>query len=252
MDLMARQGAIRIAHFAHLGDQTCAWAPETAIHLLAKEIINKHSSLELPAIPSRYYDHVLAGARRIDYTNVRIEKRFHDIIPDIIVATAGGDLLIEVFVTNKVRSPKAEKIRQQKVRAIEVDVRHLRQVLDRSEVENQVIKETEHKQWLYAPEFETETPPLPRPIFIPKPPNIAASESGESDAIRKRRLAEALAAYQPPTHYDVPKRLNAEQRAKMMGQAPAMCKHCGTLTTDWATLNCDSSECVCRSCVSKH
>lgn len=250
--LVARRGEIRVAHFAHRGGQACYWARETAIHLLAKEIIGGHSSLELPAVHSRYHDRVLAGSRRLRYSNVRIEKRFHDIIPDIIVTGEGVDFIIEVFVTNKVRLAKAAKIRQQQTHAIEVDVRDLRHVLDRREVTKQIIGETTNKAWLYAPEFETDLPPPPEPVFQPPPPKIAAAEpaeSAESLALSAKRRAELAAAYKPPTPYNVPRRLSDVRRAMMMGQIPAKCKSCGAQTTNWATIDCETGICVCRSCV---
>lgn len=248
-DLIARQGAVRIAHFSHQGGQLCYWARETAIHLLAKEIISRHTALELPEVRSRYHDRVLAGARRIEYNGVRVEKRFHDIVPDIIVTADGADLIIEVFVTNKVRSAKAAKIRQQHTRAIEVDVRDLRHVLDRAEVTQQIIEETEHKFWLYAPEFESDLPPPPRSVYMPRPPPPPMAENTESTAVRAKRRAEAEAAYKPPVPYIIPQRLTVEQRAMMMGQAPAKCKICGALTTNWASIECETGQCVCRPCV---
>lgn len=246
--LIARQGEIRVAHFAHQGGQPCYWARETAIHLLAKEIISRHSALELPEVRSRDRDRVLTGARRISYNRVRVEQRFHDIIPDIIVTTEGGDLIIEVFVTNKVRNTKVEKIRQQKTRAIEVDVRNLRHVLNRTEVESQIIEETDHKFWLYTPEFDSDLPPSPKPVYLPQP---LSSESAESTALMAKRRAEAEAAYKPPTRYVVPQRLSAEHRAMMMGQLPAKCKLCGKVTTNWASIECETGFCICRPCVPK-
>jgi len=84
---VAKRGEIRVAHFAHFGQPPCAWGRETALHLLVKELLRSGTRLFVPAVVSRYSDRELVPARVLDYTNVRVEQRFHEIIPDLIVPT---------------------------------------------------------------------------------------------------------------------------------------------------------------------
>jgi len=48
--LVARQGQILVAHFAHHVDRNCAAAYETMLHQLAKQIIADKMELLLPAV----------------------------------------------------------------------------------------------------------------------------------------------------------------------------------------------------------
>lgn len=253
--LVARRGDVRAAHFAHYRQAACAWAKETALHLLAKQILRSTSEVQLPAVKSRYRDRELAPAFLLRYSNVRVEQRFHEIIPDLIVETAHGDLLIEVFVTHKVHEEKAQKIRNQRVRAIEVDVRHLRFELDPEVVRREIIHSTDRKRWIYTSEFDQDVPPPP-PTYrsLPATQEVSSAATAESADLvedQKKRDAELFASYKPPEPFVFPRRLSDKIRAQYMGQEPSRCIMCGSLTTSWARINCETGECVCRSCTSR-
>lgn len=140
------------------------------------------------------------------------------------------------------------------MRALEVDVRHLRFELDPEVVKREIVESSERKKWIYTTEFEQDVPP-PRPDYrplpsIPEVPLVATIESAEMAEIRKQREAELLAAYKPPEPFVFPRRLSDKIRAQYMGQEPARCMVCGALTTSWARINCETGDCVCRGCTS--
>ena len=47
--LVAKKGAIRRHHFAHLRETDCHGAPETALHLLSKELMSQLSTFAIPS-----------------------------------------------------------------------------------------------------------------------------------------------------------------------------------------------------------
>jgi len=159
-----------------------------------------------------------------------------------------------VFVTNKVRETKAVKIFRHRAWALEVDVRELRHEFDRSVIHREVFEETIRKRWLYAPEFEQDQLPPPKPIYVPlRPPPVPPDpvETLEEEARRLQRAAEFASTYKPPTPYVVPRRLSDKIRAQLFGQEPAPCGICGALTTKWVRIDCETGECVCRECTAR-
>jgi hypothetical protein len=100
--LVARQGDVRIAHFAHATDRACAAAHETTLHRLAKQLIADGTALVLPEVAAEY-----GGKRRLVRPAVTIrpegaalEPGLDGLRPDILITVAGRPLLVEVAVTH--------------------------------------------------------------------------------------------------------------------------------------------------------
>ena len=239
--LVAKRGSERVPHFAHYEATPCKWGPETAIHLLAKEIIERNTALVLPKILSLYSGKVLRPEGRVNYTNVRVEQRYHDIIPDIIVSAEKHDLVIEVFVTNKVRSEKTKKIQAHKIAAIEIDVRNLRYAMNRHAIEQAIIEGVDRKRWIYSPKAAQEQLPPPRPS---RTTFLGEGMSGPRAPAKPPQIIDA----KPTVKAAWPNRLSEEKLAIIHGEAPARCRRCGQMTRRWKILDCDSGECVCEHC----
>src|SRR3989337_2264744 len=68
--LIAKQGPKKEWHFAHVNDKECTWAPEAALHQLAKQIIVKHTYINLP------------DKEVFHYTSAKVEPWFNQFVPD--------------------------------------------------------------------------------------------------------------------------------------------------------------------------
>ncbi|MBR3890688.1 MAG: hypothetical protein IKJ30_01285 [Bacilli bacterium] len=153
--LIAKQGACREFHFAHLSGNICELGYQKSIHLLAIKILNECKEITLPSVPLpiKFSNHTFSV---IDKTHVKIdhietEKKVNDIIPDLIAYINGRPLLIEICVTHKVDSNKLRKIQNSNLPAIEIKLSQNKSILSEEEFKKLLIYETHNKLWLNNP-----------------------------------------------------------------------------------------------------
>lgn len=111
-------------HFAHAKNEGCVNGRETAIHLAAKQLIEEHCKIFLPAIKvkvekedARWKLHQLSTILRqngiFKLQSVRLEKSVGDFKPDLVaIDEYGAELLIEIAVTSFVDEDKLEKTKK--------------------------------------------------------------------------------------------------------------------------------------------
>jgi hypothetical protein len=101
---VARRGEIKVPHFAHYRSEECKQARETALHMLAKEILEAELSLDLPEWPVTDGRRKEVLQHRVAYAfdGATLEQRLGEIIPDVIVRKAERELLVEIFVTHEI------------------------------------------------------------------------------------------------------------------------------------------------------
>ena len=160
--LIAKQGKLLEHHFAHASGDECQHAVETALHLVAKDILTVRKEFVLPAIkiPSVYtrphsksymdeHSPELAPQRRYSIGSVAVEQRLGSIIPDVIVGINGRELLVEVTVTHGIDRDKLSKIRDLGLSCLEIDLSDTDRGLTREELEKIIVDGIAHKRWLY-------------------------------------------------------------------------------------------------------
>src|SRR5262249_18273543 len=82
-------GKYKTKHLAHPGNHVCITAPETALHLLAKEIVEGERLLLLPEVIARYgtQARVLHKSQEVKFTAALQEATsLGNVIPDIFVS----------------------------------------------------------------------------------------------------------------------------------------------------------------------
>lgn len=159
-------------HFAHNGSECdLDIAGQTALHILAKEILEAKKEIVLPAYKINIKEEDLELAtkgyhqfeiekvekellffneRRIKFKNIYLEKRVDSIIPDIIIEINGKQLIVEIAVTHFVDEEKAKEIEKMNISAIEIDLSHLKnEELQRENIEDIIINMTTNKKWIY-------------------------------------------------------------------------------------------------------
>jgi len=131
--LVAKKGSIRQHHFAHYESDDCQHGPETALHLLAKQVIKEHEKV---LIPSHYDNYELEDSLGINHQNstyikqsvthlsqVEIEKPLEGYQPDVSAITENGEPLdIEILVTHAVDEEKSALQAQTHRKMIEIDL----------------------------------------------------------------------------------------------------------------------------------
>ena len=129
--LISNQGKFRQEYFSHYQSSECAGGYESAIHLMAKQIIDDHKWFVIPEYSKTLSrrmptdrvlkEHVRAQSKRLDFQVVQVEKTVDGLRPDVIGVTQDGiELFIEVYVTHAVSDDKRERYKNKNL--IELDL----------------------------------------------------------------------------------------------------------------------------------
>lgn len=176
--LIARKGESKIHHFAHASGKECEGAVQTALHMAAKEILQRNKRILLPEVigasyvkykvpyiyndfnretgvireeqsyRTRWTDIRIANEKYVDFDDVLLEKRFENIVPDIVLIKNGIKLFIEIAVTHFVDENKLRKIRELKISTLEIDISAMENI-SFQELENLLVTRLEGKKWVY-------------------------------------------------------------------------------------------------------
>jgi len=157
--LIARKGSERIPHFAHTAIGECRHAGETALHLMAKEIIASGACLSLP--PFEVEDgygrwRQVQSATVVSFDTVDTEVFEDGIRPDLIgsvSAVHGGQivtrrLIIEIRVTHAVEKRKLDILRARGDSVLELDLSKVDRGLDRPALA-QLLLDDAPRIWLF-------------------------------------------------------------------------------------------------------
>lgn len=152
--LVAKKGDVRMHHFAHKAGQECAYGYESSLHLAAKEILSKATSITLPAVylsfPNSGKDReLLCPAKTIPIDSVDLERRFHDVVPDIVIHAGGKELFVEIYVTHAIDTAKLAKLKQMRISTIEIDLSKREKSLTYQELGDILLGDSEEKSWKY-------------------------------------------------------------------------------------------------------
>ena len=115
--MIAKKGEIMIHHFAHKGGAGCAGGIETALHLMAKQLILDRKQIFVPGVYSPLRR--IAPGKLIGFESAVLEKRIGDIIADVVLEANGKQLIVEVAVTHFC---DYEKIKAMGLSVIEIDL----------------------------------------------------------------------------------------------------------------------------------
>ncbi len=149
--LVARKGAKKVHHFAHYKKSDCVGGVETALHLAAKEILEKNREIKIPAVTSSNVNtkRILYDEQTIHFEKVFLENRINDIIPDLIIEFQGKQLLIEIAVTHFIDVAKLQKIKQLNISALEINLSKINKQITFDALKKILIEEVTNKKWIY-------------------------------------------------------------------------------------------------------
>lgn len=177
--LVAKKGNEREYHFAHKsGLEPCSieYATQSALHLLAKEIIAEEQKVYLPNV---YISCDEAGVQNIptfiknmipkykfwtgkviSCNSVTLENRISNFVPDLVFRSDKSTLpyLIEIYVTHKVDKEKIEKVKQVNLPMLEIDLSsYFYEGIDKEKLTQIITTENEYIRWIYYPSDEAIT-----------------------------------------------------------------------------------------------
>lgn len=151
--LVARKGEETTHHFAHYKNSQCSKSVETALHLSAKEILEKHKKVRLPKVVvalNHYKENwIISEEKYIEFDEVKLEYRMDKIIPDVLVYVKGRPLLIEITVTHKTDSEKIAKIKKAGISCLEINLSKIKREISVDDLEDIVVDQIELKNWLH-------------------------------------------------------------------------------------------------------
>ena len=140
--LIAKQGKIKTHHFAHANGNDNIKCSQTALHLLAKEII--YEEKRIPIL-------INGKVQIVSVTEIEKEKNLGDIIPDLYTEFEGKPVSIEIFVSHPVDSIKYDKIQRHKLTTFEINLS--KQVFESKEEVKEAIYNLENTKIIYDYNF---------------------------------------------------------------------------------------------------
>ncbi|SDO28182.1 hypothetical protein [Vreelandella arcis] len=129
--LTVRRSKLNNLHFVHVAGKACSGGFETAVHRMAKQIIENEARLLLPTYTHTFREEVAGeeikqtakfSAKWTRLANIRQETRLDRWVPDVSATLPDGtSIYIEIFVTHAVEEAKSEAI----TNLVEIDLSKL-------------------------------------------------------------------------------------------------------------------------------
>ncbi|MFC5510476.1 hypothetical protein ACFPOU_04945 [Massilia jejuensis] len=173
-DAAAREEAKRAAGYALDWDEDLTDLPadlrrESLLHREVKAILERANSVLLPGWWLTSVGAIATDKKRterVQLAGARLERKLGRIIPDVIAQLkTGGELLVEVTVTNTITAERLERIRAVDLATIELDFSHMAGALSRPALRQLVLHEVAGKVWLHHPSV-SKMPGAPQGGFL--------------------------------------------------------------------------------------
>lgn len=160
--LIAKKGSVRVHHFAHEAETGCQGAAETALHLLAKELICNLPSILLPQYKFKKEKRLKSGSSikheaivvqggEALISGAKVEQPEDRFIPDITLESNSKILFVEIAVTHKVDRAKLRHIRKSGIPTIEIHLDLRDAILSREKLSFKLQHDLDSKRWLFHP-----------------------------------------------------------------------------------------------------
>lgn len=141
-------------HFAHRSNEDCEYGYESSLHLAAKDILWRSKKMGIPPVYVEFPQsgkpkELLYLKKEIPVDRVELEKRFDDIIPDIVVYSGDKYFFIEIYVTHPIDDEKLKKLKEKKISTIEIDLSKIKRDISVEELSDILLKASDRKSWKY-------------------------------------------------------------------------------------------------------
>lgn len=129
-------------HFAHVMENDCIKPEESALHLMAKEILSEYKKIMLPQNSFQ-----VAAVRLFQSVEVESYDKELSLRPDCVGDTDGQKLWVEFKRSHEVDTDKAAKIKSAKIECVEIDINKC--PLDPLKMKEFLEGSSEDRQWIY-------------------------------------------------------------------------------------------------------
>lgn len=136
LNFVAAKGEKNRWHFRHFEKTECNGGQETALHLLAKEIITANNQIILPVYG------------KISYVDAIPEQYFRTIKPDVSAYTNGQSFFFEILVTHATGGLKDDFYITGGYKSVEINLKNYN-FINRKELENKILKEISNKRIIF-------------------------------------------------------------------------------------------------------
>lgn len=151
--LVAKKGSKVTHHFAHHAGTNCEYGYQTSLHLAAKDILSKAQRMVIPRVsftfPGTNKSEIISNETEICIDHIELEKRFDDIIPDIVVYSGKKYFFVEIFVTHQVDEKKLDKLKKANISTIEIDLSNVNRMISPEELKDVLLQSNNDKKWIY-------------------------------------------------------------------------------------------------------
>lgn len=148
--LVAHNGARKEHHFQHHARAACSGAYESALHKLAKQILDRELFLVVPPVTFGDGEDEVVESKggRFAFDRAELEIPFPGFQPDVILYRGQRRLLVEVMVTHAAGPEKQARIAASDIAAVEIDLGALHRQADDATVTS-ALCETAPRWWLH-------------------------------------------------------------------------------------------------------
>ncbi len=204
--LIANQGERKRPYFSHYQSRECAGGYESAVHLMAKQIIDDRRYIVIPEfrqimrrkMPTGdvLSEEVVVPGHRLDFSDVHVEQTVDGLRPDVIGVTSDGtEILIEVYVTHAVTDDKRERLAKKNLIELNLSVLPQDLVADDKLFAEEVLSGA-GREWiscqLYREEIKIAHQALQEKVKRFITDHRVRAEQAKTE-LRQRRLAEKAA-----------------------------------------------------------
>lgn len=143
-------------------------ANETALHKLAKQIIQTEKRIRIPKkeisaseagikelpeeIKNRICSFVFQNSMDVYAETVELEKFLGTFKPDVFIKSKREELFVEIFVSHRVNDEKTNKAREYGTAMLEVDISSFVETpIAYNELRDIILNSEKHKKWVYYP-----------------------------------------------------------------------------------------------------
>lgn len=138
--LIARKGKNRTHHFAHYKLSDCGYGSESALHLMAKNIIAKNKIVYIPNAPKDSYDLKKEG-KLYKFQEAYIEKQLTPHVrSDVFLVSGKTSLNVEIRVTHEVDDRKKYFLFNDNILTIEIDLSSMINTFSEESVTEYILK----------------------------------------------------------------------------------------------------------------
>lgn len=137
--LIARKGQKKPYHFAHYKLADCNHGTESALHLMAKNIIAQTKKLFVPYVPKDVYDSSNMG-EIVVFESSTLEKQISDTVrSDVLLYTGNTFLNVEIKVTHEVDMKKRVELFNLGIPTIEINLSDIKSDFTSKIIEERLI-----------------------------------------------------------------------------------------------------------------